>query len=129
MNPEIEVILMKQVASYLAMPIFLVDPQGTLVFYNEPAEGLLGLRFDETGEMLMQEWATIFVPRDHDGNVLPPERLPLALALAGQRPAHGRFFITGLDGSNREISVTAFPLIGQHERSLGAVALFWEEVA
>ena len=35
---EIEMILVRQLASYLAMPIFIVDPQGTLVFYNEPAE-------------------------------------------------------------------------------------------
>ncbi len=37
-SADIEVILMKQVASYLAMPIFVVDPSGTLLFYNEPAE-------------------------------------------------------------------------------------------
>jgi hypothetical protein len=27
---------MRQLASYLAMPILLVDPVGTLLFYNEP---------------------------------------------------------------------------------------------
>ena len=41
----IEVILMRQLASYLAMPILLVDPVGTLLFYNKPAEGLLGQHF------------------------------------------------------------------------------------
>jgi len=40
---EIELILMKQVASYLATPIFLVDRAGTLLYYNEPAEALLGM--------------------------------------------------------------------------------------
>ena len=40
----IELILMRQLASSLAMPIFLVDPSGNLVFYNEPAEQLLGSR-------------------------------------------------------------------------------------
>lgn len=30
----IELILTRQLASYLAMPIFLVDAAGTLVFYN-----------------------------------------------------------------------------------------------
>ncbi len=32
---EIEMILARQLASYLVMPIFVVDPAGTLVFYNE----------------------------------------------------------------------------------------------
>jgi PAS domain-containing protein len=124
---DIEVILMKQVASYLAMPIFVVDPRGTLVFYNEPAEALLGLRYDETGEMPIEEWATVFVPTDSAGNVLPPQELPLAVALAEHRPAHGRFSITAMDGVRHDLAVTAFPLVGQHERELGAVALFWED--
>ena len=42
---DVEVILMRQLASYLAVPIFLVDPAGNLIFYNEPAERLLGRRF------------------------------------------------------------------------------------
>lgn len=125
--PEVEMILMKQVASYLAMPIFLVDLEGTLIFYNEPAEVLLGQRYDETGEMPMQEWGTAFVPTDAEGNRLAPQELPLAIALRDRRPAHGRFFITALDGVQHDLSVTAFPLIGQNERELGAVALFWEE--
>ena len=33
-HEEIEVILARQLASYLAMPIFIVDPQGTLLYYN-----------------------------------------------------------------------------------------------
>ena len=120
-------ILMKQVASYLAMPVFLVDLEGTLIFYNEPAEVLLGQRYDETGEMPMPVWGTAFVPTDAEGNKLAPEELPLAIALRDRRPAHGRIFITALDGVQHDLSITAFPLIGQNERELGAVALFWEE--
>ncbi|HEV8713718.1 MAG TPA: PAS domain-containing protein [Candidatus Binatia bacterium] len=123
---EIEVILTRQLASYLAMPIFIVDPQGTLVFYNEPAEMILGLRFDETGEMPLAEWAAAFTPRDQSGTPLPPQDLPLTIALNERRPAHGDFYIRGLDRVRRHIEVTAFPLIGQAERNLGAVALFWE---
>ena len=71
----IEVILMRQLASTLAMPIFLVDAGGTLVFYNEPAERVLGMRFDETGELPPGEWATLWVPTEGDGSPLAPERL------------------------------------------------------
>ena len=33
---EIEVILARQLASYLALPVFIVDLEGTLLFYNDP---------------------------------------------------------------------------------------------
>lgn len=123
---EVEVILVRQLASYLAVPIFVVDPAGTLIYYNEPAEGLLGRRFDDTGEMPVDDWSTSFSPTDAAGDIIEPAGLPLVRALADQRPAHGRFFIRGLDGVRREIDVTAIPLIGQSGRRLGAMAVFWE---
>jgi PAS domain-containing protein len=126
---EIEVILTRQLASYLAMPIFIVDPAGTLLFYNEPAEHVLGKRFEETGEMPASEWATIFTPLDESGAVIPPEGLPLIQALNERRPAHRGFSIRGLNGVARHIEVTAFPLVGMADRFLGAVAIFWESEA
>jgi PAS domain-containing protein len=124
---DVEVILTKQVASYLATPIFVVDPDGTLLYFNEPAETILGRRYDEAGEMPQSEWSTIFTPTDERGEPLPAALLPLSIALAEQRPAHGPMWIRGLDGVVRHIAVTAFPLVGQHDRKLGAVALFWED--
>lgn len=121
----IEVILMRHLAGYLALPIFVVDPAGTLLFYNEPAEALLGRRYDEAGEMPFEDWSTVFVPQDDAGAPLPPESLPLAVALRERRPAHGRLRIVGLDGVRRVIEIVAFPLEGQSGRHLGAVALFW----
>jgi PAS domain-containing protein len=122
----IEVILMRQLASYLAMPIFLVDPGGNLLFYNEPAEALLGHRYEETGEMPLAEWAQIFQATSADGSPLPPEALPLVIALQQHRAAHLAFQIRGLDDVHRMIEATAFPLEGQGGRHLGAVAIFWE---
>jgi PAS domain-containing protein len=124
---EVEMILMKQVASYLAMPIFLVDVDGNLLFYNEPAEQLLGCRYDETGELPLDEWGTMFAPFDSRGEPIPPDSLPLGIAVRQRRPAHGSFSMRGMDGVSHDISVTAFPLVGQHDRALGAVAVFWEE--
>ena len=124
---DVEVILMRQLASYLATPIFLVDAAGTLVFYNEPAERLLGRRYDETGEMLLDEWATAFTPTAEDGAPLPADALPLVIALREHRAAHRALWIHGLDGVRRKIGATAFPLEGQGGRHLGAVAIFWED--
>lgn len=124
---DVEVILMRQLASYLAMPIFLVDPAGNLLFYNEPAEALLGRRYEENaGEMPLEEWSTIFKPTAVDGSPLPPDALPLVIALQKHRAAHRALRIRGLDGVSRMIQVTAFPLEGQGGRHLGAVAIFWE---
>ena len=123
----VELILMRQLASYLAVPIFLVDPEGNLLYYNEPAERLLGRRYDETGELPVTEWSTVFTPTTPDGRRLPPEEVPLAVALQKWHPAHRRLVIRGLDGVARRIAVTALPLEGQGGRRLGAVAIFWEE--
>lgn len=122
----IEVILMRQLASYLAMPIFVADPAGNLLFYNEPAEALLGRRYEETGEMPVEEWSRIFQPTTADGSPLASEALPLVIALQQHQAAHLAFQIRGLDGVSRQIEVTAFPLDGQGGRHLGAVAIFWE---
>ena len=123
---DIEVILARHLASYLATSIFIVDPHGTLIYYNEPAERILGRRFEETGEMPVDEWSTIFTPTNEAGAPLSPDALPLVIALRDCRPAHGSFWIRGLDDVQRHIEVTAFPLIGQAQRYTGAVAIFWE---
>ncbi|HVL81526.1 MAG TPA: PAS domain-containing protein [Actinomycetota bacterium] len=122
----VELILLRQVASSLAMPIFIVDISGNLLFYNEPAEQMLGHRYDETGEMPLEEWSTMFLPTDAAGSPLPADDLPLVKAIRDRLPAHGGFWITGMDGRRRQLSVTALPLIGMADRHLGSMAIFWE---
>lgn len=123
---EVEIILARQLTSYLALPVFIVDPAGNLIYYNEPAERILGQSYEETGEMPLAEWSTIFVPTDAEGVPLPPESLPLVIALRERRPTHLDFWIRGLDGTRRHLRATALPIIGQAGRFLGAMALFWE---
>ena len=122
----IEVILTRQLVSYLSQAAFLVAPDGALIFYNEPAETILGLRYDETGEMPAEKWASVFQPSDAKGEALTPDQLPLMKTLTTRQPAHGRFFILGMDDGRREIEVTAIPLVGQNDLFHGAIALFWE---
>jgi PAS domain-containing protein len=123
---EIEVILTRHLATYLAMPIFVVDPEGTLIFYNEPAEALLGCRFEQTGAMSLEAWSRVFTPVNAQGEPLPTDERPLLVAIADRQPCHRDFWLRGLDGILRHLELTAFPLIGQAERYLGAVAIFWE---
>jgi len=120
----IEVILLRELAGHLSTPIFVVDPAGDLLFYNEPAEQLLGSRFDETGMMPFEEWSTVFTPPDRDGAPIAPDALPIAVQQ--RRPAQGDMWIRGLDGARRALTVTAIPLQGQWGDHLGAAAIFWE---
>lgn len=126
MSQPIERILVRHLGSHLGVPLFLVDSDGTLVYYNEAAEGVLGRRFSDAGEMSFAEWTSVFAVRDDGGSPLEIDELPLVKALRDRRPAHARFDITGLDGAPRTLEVAAFPLQGQGGSRLGAVALFWE---
>jgi len=123
---EVEVILARHLAEHLALPMFIVDPQGNLIFFNEPAEAVLGLRFGDTGLLPASEWSTMFEPVDQAGKTIAPEELPLMIAMTQSHPAHKGFWIRGLDAKVRQIELTAFPLVGQSGRISGAVSIFWE---
>ena len=124
---EIEIILSRQLADCLSMPIFITDTEGNLIFYNEPAERILGARFEEVGEMKVHEWSTIFKQQDDEGKLLQPENLPLAKTLKDRYPYHKTFRIVSLKGNTEKISVTSYPIIGRTGKFLGAVAIFWKE--
>jgi PAS domain-containing protein len=123
---EIEIILTRHWASHLTTPIFLVDPEGDLLYYNETAEHILGQRFAETGKMGADAWSVAFKFTDDDSVPLKPEEIPLNIALTECRPVHRSLWLIGLDNVRRHIRTTCLPLIGQADRFLGAIALFWE---
>jgi PAS domain-containing protein len=120
----VEIILMRQLASYLAMPMLLFDPQGNLIYYNEPAETIIGRRFDETGEIPLEEWYATIEPTAEDGSPLPLEAIPLVIALHTRQAAYRALWLRMPDGSQRKVESTVFPLEGQGGRDLGAVAIF-----
>ena len=120
----VEVILVRQLASYLASPILLVDAEGDLVFFNEAAEPILGRRFDETGTIRRGEWN--FKMTHEDGTPIKREDRLLYIPTDLRRPTHQRFWIQGADGVARKIEALAFPLEGQAGRNLGSLAIFWE---
>jgi len=122
----IELILLRQCASYLATPIWLMGLDGSLLYYNEAAEGLVGRRFDEAGPMPLQELVATFQMTAEDGSPLKFEELVTTRALREQRPGHRSLRAKGLDGVWRSIELTAFPIVGQGGLHLGAVVIFWE---
>jgi PAS domain S-box-containing protein len=126
MAHPIQIILTRQLAAYLSVPLFLVDPKGNLLFYNEPAEAILGRRFDETGAMPLEEWWSAFTRSDDEGQPIQLEDHPLMITLAEKRPTSKRYHTRVLDGVVRHIEVTSIPITGLQGDILGAVALFWE---
>ena len=123
----VEMILARQLTGYLSVPVILVDTAGTVVFYNEPAERMLGVRFEETGRIEREE-ADRLVELSDDPLAKPGDAgHPLEIALAERRPAHAhRLMLRRSDRVRLQIEVTAYPLIGQEGKLLGAVAMFWE---
>lgn len=124
---SLELILARQFGDSLNLPVFLVDVAGNLLFYNDQAEGILGLRFSDTGGMRIEEWATVFVPKDENGHLLAQDDLPLVKTLNTQKPHHGDFYIDSLKGERISISVSAFPIIGRSNHFYGAMAIFWRK--
>ncbi|HET8822231.1 MAG TPA: PAS domain-containing protein [Thermoleophilaceae bacterium] len=120
----VELIMARGFMANLSTPAFLVDREGVLVFYNEAAEEILGLRFEEAGPMPAEEWVARFEPTGPDGESLRVEELPLGIALLEGRPAHAPLRVTSAAGGIEEIQATAFPVLGRAGQS-GAIAIFW----
>jgi len=111
--------------SNITTPAFPVDAVGTLVFFNDAAGDLLGLRYEETGPMEISQWGRHFVPLTADGRQLELDELPLSVALRECRPVHLAFSVRSALGENRDIEVSAFPIVG-NAGVRGAMAIFWD---
>lgn len=120
----VELILARSLLANLSTPGFLVDEDGIVVFFNDAASVLLGVRFEEIGRMGPDEWGTAFGPFDDSGRQVPLEQLPLMIALRHGRPAHARFTIRSLKGVDTEIEAAAVPILTV-EGTRGAMVFFW----
>lgn len=123
----IEMILLKQWASLIAVPVYITDAEGRLVYYNEQTEEIIGLRFEDAGELTADQLGERFVICDLDGSPLPDDERPLMIALTKQMSAHRRLRFLRADKEWREIAVTAIPIIGEGNRHLGAMVTMWED--
>lgn len=122
----IEMILIRQWAEHLASSVWLMDAAGNLLYYNEPAEEILGLRFDEAGEIHANDLTDVFYTSNPDGSPLPNEDLPVVQALTNRLPSHGQLRIRSHVGDWRHIEVTALPVVAAENHLLGVIAIFWE---
>lgn len=124
---DVGLILMRQLASGLAVPTILFDASGELLFYNEAAALLIGRPFEDIGaEVALGNQRNVFELRDDKGEPLAQDQLPLAVALREKRPVHRMVWYRSLEGVDRLVEITAFPLVGGGGHLIGAVAMFWE---
>ena len=117
-SQEVELVLSRQLASYLNIPIWIMGPAGELFYFNKAAEPFLGRTFEEAGELPVDELAGIFETQALDGSPLQTSELPLAIALRERRPAHLTFRGKALDGNWWTVETTAIPLEGRGGRHL-----------
>ena len=124
---SVEMILARQLAGYLFVPVMVLDTAGTVIFYNEPAERILGVRFEETGRIDAKE-ADRLIELSDDPTAGPDGGgRPLVTALQQRRPVHARrYLLRRSDRVRLQVELTVFPMIDQEDRLLGAVAMFWE---
>jgi PAS domain-containing protein len=123
---DVEIILLKQLASCLAMPMFVFGPDGEMLFFNESAESIVGARYDEWMATERRAWGNELRTTDAAGNSLPDSERPVMIALDKREFAHRRMFLRDQNGLQREIEGTSFPLLDKNDRLLGALGLFWE---
>jgi PAS domain-containing protein len=125
---SLPLILAREFASNLATPLAVIDETGRLLYFNEPAERIIGSTPAELGELTEEEWRARFSAARLDGTPADIDEMATVIARRERRPAHTKLVITTLDGVRRTLGVTAIPLLaGEVEELVGCVVLFWEE--
>ena len=123
---DVVLILARELASNIATPMLVLNAIGTLVFFNEPAEVVLGAPFSQIGETPAAEWDQKWPATNADGEPISLIEGPLSGVINEREPAHGAIRVQGLDGHWHDIEATVYPLFASAERFVGAVAVFWE---
>ena len=122
----IQLILARQLASCVAAPIMLMDADGTLVFFNEPAEAILNQRFDETGEITGDELIKLIEVADEGRKPIPPENRPTRVARIERRPVSQTVWTRTANTAWKHLQITTVPLLGENGTLLGVMHIFWE---
>ena len=125
-SKPIQLILARQLASSMATAIMLFDADGNLVFYNEPAEPILNTRFDETGEIGVNEVLNIVAAADEDRKLLSREERPGWVARLERRPITRTIWMSCNGGAWRRLQATAVPIIAEQGEMHGVMQFFWE---
>jgi len=123
---NVVLILARELATNIATPMLVLDDAGTIVFFNEPAERVLGATFASVGEVPAEEYDTKWATTDPDGHDISLMHGPLARVVSDHTPGHRVIRVRGLDGVWHLIETTVYPLFASASHFVGAVGVFWE---
>jgi PAS domain-containing protein len=123
---SIELILLRELASRLTLPVALFDATRRLVYLNVPAEKLFAFRFEDVGEISQRAFIAKIRPTEDDGSLIPAEQMPSGVALNWRRPKHEDMWVFDARGEPHWIAVTGLPLDAQGGGVIGAMTIFWE---
>ena len=65
---HVALLMGRELAANMATPMFLVDADATLVYFNEAAGTMFGASFGEIGELKRGQWSARFQPTRHVGD-------------------------------------------------------------
>jgi PAS domain-containing protein len=119
----LELILARNLAASITLPAVLVDASSRIVYFNAAASTIAGGSFQEIGTMTSAEWNRRHGPLDSDGEPIPVDDLPLAIAVRDGQPAFDSFRIRG-DQGTLDVQAGAIPLTGSGGYH-GAMVVFW----
>ncbi len=125
---SLPLILARELAANLATPMFLLDEAGTLVFYNEAAELMLGKTYAELGPITGADFGDLLQIENLDGSRMRKRDSPAGVAFNQREPCHRSLLATPLGGAKPKAKweVTAYPLFGRTGEMHGVLTVFWE---
>ena len=127
MAQPVELILARNLVSGISLPALLCDCEGTIVFFNDAAGELLGQRFDETGALSGDQWASRFGAATDDGGESSDDGELLSRAVREGLPIHRRVCLF-LQGERNEVELSTVPL-RTVEGCKGSIVLLWRAAA
>jgi PAS domain-containing protein len=123
---SLPLILARELAANLSTAMFLLDANGTLVFFNDAAETIIGKPFAELGEISANEFGEVLHMTTPDGETIRRRDSPAGIAFLQHRPSHQVLYVTGYDEKRRLVEATAYPLFGAAKEMHGVVSVFWQ---
>lgn len=111
------------VINSIAEGVVLCDRHGRLMLANRTAMELLSVD-SFPYQQPISTMADFYAIRDLDGRSLPPDRLPLARALAGEVFHDYRVLLHGVSGEDSVMSFSGAPVHGDMDTVEGAVVIF-----
>jgi PAS domain-containing protein len=117
----------RHLAESIRMPTFLMQADGTMIFWNEAAESMTGVALSDTGPMMPGDWGKKLNVRDRDNNPWSLEEMPGWLKLFGEKSSFGHVRFSGAEGKDYFVAMCGVPLFSQPGELEGAFVIFWED--